>query len=77
MYRTRILNLLGWFFERFFLLFLDSNAVVWLRMAHQLFFPLVCEPDEDVLAWTLQTFAVVLDESDETVNVVVLFEVNG
>ena len=46
-------------------------------MAHQLFFPLVSEPDEHVLARTLQALAVVLDEPDETVNVIVLFEVNG
>jgi hypothetical protein len=35
------------------------------------------EPDEHVLAGTLQPFGVVLDESDETVDVVVFFEVNG
>ena len=77
MYRTLILNLLGWFFERFFLLFLDSNAVVWLRVAHQLFFPFVSEPDEHVLAGTLQPLRVVLDKPDETFNVVVFFKVNG
>ena len=71
------MNLLGWFFERFLLFFLDSNAVVWLRVAHQLFFPFVSEPDEHVLAGTLQAFAVVLDEPDETVYVIVFFEVNG
>ena len=76
MYRTRILNLLGWFFKRFFLFFLDSIAVVWLRVAHQLFFPFVSEPDEHVLARTLQPFSVVLDKPDETVNVVIFFEVN-
>jgi hypothetical protein len=46
-------------------------------LIHQLFFPFVCEPDENVLAGTLQAFAVVLDESDETVDVIVFFEVNG
>ncbi len=71
------MNLLGWFFERFFLLFLDSNAVVWLRVAHQLFFPFVSEPDEHVFAGTLQAFGVVLDKPDEAIDVVVFFEVNG
>jgi hypothetical protein len=46
-------------------------------MAHQLLFPLVCEPDENVLARTLQPLAMVLYKPNETVNVVVLFEVNG
>ncbi len=77
MYRTRILNLLGWFFERFLLFFLDSNAVVWLKLVHQLFFPFVSEPDEHVLARTLQAFGVVLDKPDETVDIIVFFEVNG
>ena len=45
--------------------------------AHQLFFPLVSETNEHVLARTLQALAVVLDESDETVDVIVFFEVNG
>ena len=71
------MNLLGWFFKRFFLLFLDSNAVVWLRVVHQLFFPFVSEPDEHVLAGTLQPLRVVLDKPNETFNVVVLFKVNG
>ena len=71
------MNLLGWFFERFFLFFLDSNAVVWLRVVHQLFFPFVSEPDEHVLAGTLQSLAVVLDKPDETVDVVIFFEVKG
>jgi hypothetical protein len=71
------LNLLGWFFERFLLFFLDSIAVVWLRVAHQLFFPFVSEPDEHVLAGTLQALSVVLYEPDETVDVIVFFEVNG
>ena len=71
------MNLLGWFFERFFLLFLDSIAVVWLRVVHQLFFPFVSEPDEHVLAGTLQAFGVVLDKPDETLDIVVFFEVNG
>jgi len=46
-------------------------------VAHQLFFPFVSEPDEHVLAGTLQAFAVVLDKPDETVDVIVFFEVNG
>ncbi len=46
-------------------------------MAHQLFFPFVSEPDEHVFAGTLQAFGVVLDESDETFDVVIFFEVNG
>jgi hypothetical protein len=46
-------------------------------VAHQLFFPFVSESDEHVLAWTLQTFAVVLDKPDETVYVDIFFEVNG
>jgi len=46
-------------------------------MVHQLFFPFVSEPDEHVFAWALQALAVVLDKLDETVNIVVLFEVNG
>jgi len=46
-------------------------------VAHQLFFPFVSESDEHVFAGTLQAFAVVLDEPDETVDVVVFFEVNG
>ena len=46
-------------------------------MAHQLFFPLVSEPDEHVLARTLQPLGVVLDEPNETLNVVVFLEVNG
>jgi len=71
------LNLLGWFFERFFLLFLETIAVVWLRVAHQLFFPFVSEPDEHVFAWAFQAFGVVLDKPDETVDVIVFFEVNG
>jgi hypothetical protein len=37
----------------------------------------VREPDEHVLAGTLQALGVVLDESDETVDVIVFFEVNG
>ena len=71
------MNLLGWFLERFLLFFLETIAVVWLRVAHQLFFPFVSEPDEHVLARTLQAFGVVLDEPDETVDVIVFFEVNG
>jgi hypothetical protein len=35
------------------------------------------EPDEHVLAGTFQAFGVVLDEPDETVDVIVFFEVNG
>lgn len=35
------------------------------------------EPDEHVLARTLQALSVVLDEPDETVNIIVFFEVNG
>ncbi len=46
-------------------------------MAHQLFFPFVGESDEHVFAGTFQAFGVVLDEPDETVDVVVFFEVNG
>jgi hypothetical protein len=46
-------------------------------VAHQLFFPFVSESDEHVFAGTLQAFAVVLDKPDETVDVVVFFEVNG
>ena len=46
-------------------------------MAHQLFFPLVREPDENVLAGTLQPLTVILDKPDETLNVVVFLEVNG
>jgi len=46
-------------------------------VAHQLFFPFVSEPDEHVFAGTLQAFGVVLDKPDETVDVVVFFEVNG
>ena len=46
-------------------------------MAHQLFFPFVSEPDENVLARTLQPLSMVLDKTNETLNVVVLFEVNG
>jgi len=46
-------------------------------VAHQLFFPFVSEPDEHVLAGTLQPFGVVLDKPDETVDVIVFFEVNG
>ncbi len=71
------MNLLGWLFERFFLLFLDSNAVVWLRVVHQLFFPFVSEPDEHVLTGTLQAFGVVLDKPNETLDVVIFFKVNG
>jgi len=37
----------------------------------------VSEPDEHVFAWALQAFGVVLDKPDETVDVVILFEVNG
>jgi hypothetical protein len=44
---------------------------------HQLFFPLVSESDEDILTRTLQTLAVVRDESEEAVNVDIVFEVNG
>jgi len=44
---------------------------------HQLFFPLVSESDEDVFAGTLQSLAVVCDESEEAVNVDIVFEVNG
>ena len=71
------MNLLGWFFKRFFLFFLDSNAVVWLRVAHQLFFPFVSESDEHVLAGTLQPLRVVLDKPNETLDVVIFFKVNG
>ncbi len=71
------MNLLGWLFERFLLFFLDSNAVVWLRVAHQLFFPFVSEPDEHVLTRTLQALGMVLDKPDETVDIIVFFEVNG
>ena len=46
-------------------------------MAHQLFFPLVSEPDEHVLARTLQSLTMVLDEPNETLNIVVFFEING
>jgi len=46
-------------------------------VAHQLFFPFVSEPDEHVLAGTLQAFRVVLDKPDETVDIIVFFEVNG
>jgi len=37
----------------------------------------VSEPDENVLAGTLQAFRVVLDKPDETVDIIVFFEVNG
>src|SRR5205807_8779687 len=50
---------------------------VWLRVVHQLFFLFVSEPDEHVLTGTLQAFSVVLDKSDETVDVIIFFEVNG
>jgi hypothetical protein len=46
-------------------------------VAHQLFFPFVSEPDENVLAGTLQALSMVLHEPDETVDVIVFFEVNG
>jgi len=46
-------------------------------VADQLFFPLVAQPDEHVLAGTLQAFSVVLDKPDETFNVVIFFKVNG
>jgi len=34
------------------------------------------EPDEDILAWTLQSLAVVLDETEEALNVGVFLKVN-
>jgi len=37
----------------------------------------VSESDEHVFAGTLQAFGVVLDKPDETVDVIVFFEVNG
>jgi hypothetical protein len=37
----------------------------------------VSEPDEHVLTGTLQALGVVLDKPDETVYVVIFFEVNG
>jgi len=45
--------------------------------AHQLFFPLVSETNEHVLARTLQPLAVVGDESEEAVNVDIVFKVDG
>jgi len=44
---------------------------------HQLFFPLVSETNEHVLAGALQALAVICDESQEAVNVKVVFEVDG
>ena len=46
-------------------------------MAHQLFLPFVSEADEHVLAGTLESLGMVLDEAEETVYVRVLFKVNG
>ena len=34
------------------------------------------EPDEDILAWALQSLAVVLDETEEALNVGVFLKVN-
>ena len=44
---------------------------------HQLFFPLVGEANEHVLAGTLEPLAVVLDEPQEAVDVNVVFKVDG
>ncbi len=44
---------------------------------HQLFFPLVSEANEHVLARTLQPLAMILDEPQETVDVDIVFEVDS
>src|SRR2546430_6207454 len=49
-------------FECFLLLFLDSIWVCWLMGVHQLFFPLVGEANEHVLARALQALRVIRDK---------------
>jgi hypothetical protein len=44
---------------------------------HQLFFPLVGEANEDVLASALQTLAVICDKVHEALNVDIILKVNG
>jgi len=44
---------------------------------HQLLFPFVSEANEHILARALQPLAMILDKSEETVNVDVVFEVDG
>src|SRR6267143_5032945 len=44
---------------------------------HQLFFPLVGETNEHVLACTLQSLSVISDKVHEALNVDVIFEVHG
>jgi hypothetical protein len=44
---------------------------------HQLFLPLMSEANEHVLARALQPLAMVSDESQETINVDIIFEVDG
>ena len=44
---------------------------------HQLFFPLVGEADEDVLARALQALSVVRDKVHEALNVDVIFKIDG
>src|SRR5467141_1313107 len=64
-------------FERFLLFFLDSIWVCWLMGVHQLFFPLVGEANENVLARALQPLSVISDKVHEALNVDVIFEVHG
>ena len=44
---------------------------------HQLFFPLVGEANEHVLARALQALSVIRDKVHEALNVNVVFKVNG
>src|SRR6266851_4859006 len=44
---------------------------------HQLFFPLVGETNEHVLACALQSLSVISDKVHEALNVDVIFKVNG
>src|SRR5260370_34353151 len=44
---------------------------------HQLFFPLVCETNENVLARALQALGVICDKVHEALNVDIIFEVHG